>query len=140
MIGLRHYSTLNFSEMVQVKNIVTMDIAEQPCSKRQRLFRPVTSITRLSLYNNIACGIIGRRSKWWSKNRFIIKSCAPPGNRTRVARMGILHDTITLAAQLVSVAVFCSLNVVHRFTWLNLHVAFASQTGRTGRVLYLAKQ
>lgn len=24
---------------------------------------------------------------------------APPGNRTRVARMGILHDTTTLAAQ-----------------------------------------
>ena len=31
---------------------------------------------------------------------YIIKS-APPGNRTRVARMGILHDTTTPAAQLL---------------------------------------
>ena len=27
------------------------------------------------------------------------KKCALPGNRTRVARMGILHDTTTLAVQ-----------------------------------------
>ena len=27
------------------------------------------------------------------------KECAPPGNRTRVARMGILHDTTTPAAR-----------------------------------------
>ena len=31
------------------------------------------------------------------RNEITIK-CAPPGNRTRVARMGILHDTTTLAA------------------------------------------
>ena len=29
----------------------------------------------------------------------ISKTCAPPGNRTRVARMGILHDTTTPAAR-----------------------------------------
>jgi hypothetical protein len=29
------------------------------------------------------------------------KKCASPGNRTRVARMGILHDTTTPATQLV---------------------------------------
>ena len=27
-----------------------------------------------------------------------LENCAPPGNRTRVARMGILHDTTTPAA------------------------------------------
>ena len=28
----------------------------------------------------------------------MLAKAAPPGNRTRVARMGILHDTTTLAA------------------------------------------
>ena len=35
------------------------------------------------------------------KNLMEEKKCASPGNRTRVARMGILHDTTTPATQLV---------------------------------------
>ncbi len=35
------------------------------------------------------------------KSNLTVKSSASPGNRTRVARMGILHDTTTPATQLV---------------------------------------
>ena len=60
-----------------------------------------------------------------------MKNYAPPGNRTRVARMGILHDTITPAARHIRVTAVCLFNVASRFAWLHLCVAFASQTSRT---------
>ena len=44
----------------------------------------------------------------------IKKICAPSGNRTRVARMGILHDTTTPTAHALKVKSFRLLNLTHR--------------------------
>ena len=52
------------------------------------------------------------------------KKFAPPGNRTRVARMGILHDTTTPAALQYIRANFIYLNLRYACIWYIVNLFF----------------
>ena len=61
--------------------------------KRQNVFLKIIECVLLLVKRQV----FGKEGK---KNYFtilMVKKCALPGNRTRVARMGILHDTTTPA-------------------------------------------
>ena len=57
-----------------------------------------------------------------------IKCIAPPGNRTRVARMGILHDTTTPAVHTIAYVVLSQLCINSQYRRFNTDMIRAAQT------------